>query len=155
MVGDELHPAAVAESADIFLRPRHAGEHLATALESRLIAAAKDDEVLPRCLSAGAAHRAVEQDLALRRELYLPLRLRLDRQGAAVDDDLARAVARGDATLARHYLLESVDTGQRGDQDFGLFGDVARRGCGDPAGLGEPRHRSLGDVVTHDFKAVL
>jgi hypothetical protein len=28
-----------------FLRPRHAGEHLAAALERRLVAAGEDDEV--------------------------------------------------------------------------------------------------------------
>jgi hypothetical protein len=51
-------------------------------------------------------------------------------------------------------LFEGIDIGQRGDQDLGLFGDVARRGGGDPAGLGKPRHRPLGDVVTHDLEAV-
>jgi hypothetical protein len=80
-------------------------------LESCFIAADKDDEVFCRRLRAGAAHRAVEQDLALRRELRLPAGFYVDRQGAAFDDDLAFAVARGDAALARYDLLEGIDTG--------------------------------------------
>jgi hypothetical protein len=56
--------------------------------------------------------------------------------------------------LARHHLLKGIDIGQRGDQDLGLFGDVARRGSGDPTGLGEPRHSPVGDVVADDLEAV-
>src|SRR5712671_5561239 len=103
MVGDELHPAAVAEGTDIFLGARDAGEHLAAALERRCVAAGEDDEVLPGRLGAGPAYRAVEQDLALPRELRLSTLLHLDRQGAAFDDDLALADARGDAALAGHH----------------------------------------------------
>src|ERR1700738_268272 len=63
MVGNELHPAAVAERTDITLPARYAGEHLAAALERRLVAAGEYDEVLSGRLGAGAAYRAVEQDL--------------------------------------------------------------------------------------------
>ena len=154
-VGNELHPAAVAERTDITLPARHAGEHLAAALERRLVAAGEYDEVLSGRLGAGAAYRAVEQDLALGCELRLPACLHLDRQGAAFDDDLAHAVARGDAALACHNLLEGIYTRQGGDQDLGLFGSVARRGGGDPASLREPRHRSVGDVIADDLEAVL
>src|SRR6266705_792762 len=91
--------------------PTYFCEHLAAALERRFVATGKDDEVLSGRLGASAAHRAVEQDLALRRELRLPTRLHLDRQGAAFDDDLALAVTRGDAALARHHLVEGIDIG--------------------------------------------
>src|SRR5215471_4263944 len=112
MVGDELQPAAITEDTDIFLCAGYTGEHLAAALECRLVAAGEDDEVPTRRLGAGAAHRTIEQDLALRGELRLPASLHLDRQGAAFDDDLPAAVTRGDAALARHDLLEGIDVGQ-------------------------------------------
>jgi hypothetical protein len=48
----------------------------------------------------------------LRGELRLPASLYLDRQSAAFDDDLPHTIARGDATLARHYLFEGIDIGQ-------------------------------------------
>jgi hypothetical protein len=35
-------------------------------------------------------------------------------------------------------ICSKVDAGQRGDEDLGLFGDIARRGAGDPDGLGKP-----------------
>src|SRR5260370_36453439 len=128
MVGDELHPATVAEGTDIFLGARYAGEHFAAALESRFVTAGEDNEVLSGRLGAGAAHRTVEHDLALRREPRLPADLHLDRQGAAFDDDLALAIARGDAALVHHHLVEGINAGQRGNQDLDLFGNVARRG---------------------------
>src|SRR5215470_14236913 len=81
-------------------------------------------------------------------------RFHVDRHRAAFDDDLAPTVARGDAALPRHHLLEGIDAGQRGDQNLGVFGNVARRGGGDPAGPGEPRHRGLGSVVADDLEAV-
>src|SRR5260370_16304377 len=95
MVGDELHPATVAEGTDIFLGARYAGEHFAAALESRFVTAGEDNEVLSGRLAAAAAHRTVELDLALRPEPPLPAALHLHRQGAAFDDDLALPIARG------------------------------------------------------------
>jgi hypothetical protein len=63
------------------------------ALERRLVAAAEGDEILPRRLRACPAHRAVEQDLALSRERGTTVLLRLERQRAALDDDLLLSVA--------------------------------------------------------------
>src|SRR5215467_6381473 len=111
MVGDELHAAAIAKGADIFLRARDAGEHLAAALERGFVAAGEDDEVFRGRLGAGTAYRAVEQDFALCSELRAPERLHIDRQCAAFDDDLAGAIARRDAALTRHDLFEGIDTG--------------------------------------------
>ena len=152
VVGDELHLAAMAEGPDVFLGARDAREHLLRALERCRVAAAEDDEILPRRLRTGAANRAVEQDLALSRERGAAALLRLERERAALDDDLPLAVARCDAALAGRHLLEGVDAGERGDQDLDPLSDVARLAGGDAAGFGEALHRRLGDVEAHDLE---
>jgi hypothetical protein len=127
VVGDEFHFAAVAKGSDVFLETRNAGEHFFRPLERRLVAATEDDEIFSRGLCAGAADWAVEEDLALFRKHGSAALLHLERQCAALNDDLPSAVARCDAALAGRRLLKGVDTRERSNQDLGLLGDIAWR----------------------------
>jgi len=96
MVGDELHPAAITEGADIFLRSGYTGEHLAAALECRLVAAGEDDEVPARRLGAGAAHRTIEHDVAGFAQRGFGALLVAEGERARLDHDPGRKLMPGD-----------------------------------------------------------
>ena len=60
-IGDELHPAAIAERAEIMADPRKGGEGVTAAAIGGLVAARIDREVAGDGLRAGAGDRAIEQ----------------------------------------------------------------------------------------------
>ena len=89
-VGDIFHPAAVAEGADVVKLAREAGEHRLDLRHRFGIAAGVDHQIAGPRLRAGAAHRAIEHDVAGGAEHLLGLLLVLDREGRAFGDDPAR-----------------------------------------------------------------
>jgi len=86
-VGGEFHLRAVAEFADVVVAARKAPKDRRGPLESGLVAAAVDDQVLDPCLRAGAAERAVEKRDAGGRQAPARSLLDRDRQGTGFNDD--------------------------------------------------------------------
>ena len=64
MVGDKLHPAAVAVDAEVCILLAEVCEKRRAFRDRCAVARCIDDEVAHRGLSAGAAHRAVERDVS-------------------------------------------------------------------------------------------
>jgi hypothetical protein len=124
-VGDELHPAAVAEFAEVMRRPGEGVEHRRHAAKGGLVAAGIDREVARHRLRPGAGDRAVQQGDAGGGEAVARRRLDRDRQGADLGDDeaghrLCRKLGRG--------AVERLAARQAGQGESGAA-DRIGRGC--------------------------
>ncbi len=133
-IGDIFHLAAVAEGADVVKLAREAAEHRLDLRHRFGIAAGVDHQIARPRLGAGAAHRAIEHDVAGGAEHLLGLLLVVDREGRAFGDDPARQFCSCDLLSGGRQSLGLRQTGDddgrsRGDR-LGAAGDL-------DAGLGQ------------------
>ena len=89
-IGDVFHAAAVAERAEIVHTRREVGEQRAQPLDLGGAARGIDDKVLDLGLRAGAAHRAVEQNMAGLAQRRFGRFLVLELEGRSFDHHAAR-----------------------------------------------------------------
>ena len=101
--------------AEVAGRAREAGEQRLELADRLAVAAGIDDEIAGPRLRAGAAHRAVEHDVAGLAQRALGLLLVGEREGAGFDDHLrrhARGRDRRDGGVERRRLRQAGDDGR-------------------------------------------
>jgi hypothetical protein len=126
-----LHLAAVAELAEIVVRPGKTLEHRLRLVESRLVAAAVNAEIPGFRLRTGARKRAVQQRYPLALQSLERRGFFFDRQRAGFDDDAFAFQLGGDG-------VQRLRAGERGDDDPGLAPDLGGRARGMATRLGQP-----------------
>src|SRR5262245_34546153 len=145
-VGDIFHAAAVAKRAEVVHRAREPGKQRAKPADRLAIATRIDHQILHFGLGAGAAHRAVEHDVASLAQRAFGLELVVDGEGAGFDDD-PRADSGVDDRL--HRRIERGWLGEAGDDGADLAGECFRIGCDLDAGSRHGAAARCIDVVAH------
>jgi hypothetical protein len=134
MVGDELHPAAVAECAEIGALLGEVCKQLRAAGYRSAVATGIDHKITLPCLRAGPAQRTVERDVARFRQDIFEAKLVGDGKRAEFDHNPRRLAGMRDRT---RDILDGCGTGKAGHDDWRIACDL--HGVGRDRDVG-PRH---------------
>ena len=165
MIGDEFHPAAVAEHAEIGALLGEVGEEDRATRNRSAVAAGIDDKIAHPGLRAGSAQRAIERDVAGLFQDGLEAELVGEGKGGELDHNSGRLAGIGDGL---RHALDRGGSGQARHDDrrvtcdlFHAIGDddLGRRKLGALGGVGiEADHappaidKVAGDRPAHDAK---
>ena len=121
MIGDEFHPAAIAERAEIGALPGEIGKQRRAPGDGDAVAAGIDDEIALFGLRAGAAQRTVERDVAGFRQDVFEAKFVGDGKGAQFDHDARRRTGMGNG---EGNILDGGGIGQTGHDDRRIARDA-------------------------------
>src|SRR6266478_9954441 len=114
MIGDEFHPAAVAELSKVGALLGEVGEQIHALCNGVAVAAGVDDEIANLCLSPGSAQGTVERDVAGFLQEGLEAELVGDAERREFDHNSSRLTGTGDSL---RDILGRARIGKAGHDD--------------------------------------
>jgi len=122
MIGDEFHPAAIAETSKVGALLGEIGEQLHAACDGIAVAAGVDDEIANLCLRPGSAQGTVQSDVAGLLQDGLEAKFIGDAERREFDHDSWRLTGIGDNL---RDLLDRCRIGKASHDDGRVARDLA------------------------------